>query len=64
VNLLKIEQVAAKTARCRAAIYAAVKAGTFPKPVKVGTRAVAWVESEIDEFIRSQVAARDAKRAA
>jgi prophage regulatory protein len=63
VNLLKLAQVMAKTARSRAAIYAAVKAGTFPKPVPIGIRAVAWVEAEIDEFIRGQIAARDEKHA-
>jgi prophage regulatory protein len=62
--MLKLEQVMAKTAKSRSAIYAAVKAGAFPKPVNIGTRAVAWVESEIDEFILAQIAARDAKRAA
>jgi prophage regulatory protein len=62
VNLLKLDQVMAKTAKSRSAVYAGVKAGTFPKPVTVGTRAVAWVEHEIDEFIRGQIAARDEKR--
>jgi predicted DNA-binding transcriptional regulator AlpA len=72
VNLLKLDQVMAKTAKSRTAIYAGVKSGVFPKPVTNGTQArpgakargVAWVESEIDEFIAAQIAARDAKRAA
>jgi len=62
--MLKLEQVTLKTALSRSAVYAAVKAGRFPQPVKFGRRAVAWVEAEIDEFIRGQIASRDAKRAA
>lgn len=64
MNLLKLEQVMAKTAKSRSAVYAGVKSGTFPKPVVIGTRAVAWVSDEIDEHIKAQISARDAKRAA
>ena len=44
-----------------------IKAGKFPKPVKPGgdlNGANAWIESEIDEYQQSCVAARDAKDAA
>jgi prophage regulatory protein len=37
-----------------------VKAGRFPVPVKLGSRN-AWVESEIDEYLKGCVAERDAK---
>lgn len=36
-------------------VYAMVKAGTFPAPVKIGQRAVAWRHSEIDQWIASRV---------
>jgi prophage regulatory protein len=35
-----------------------IKAGKFPKPVKVGSRN-AWLESEIDQWIADRVAERD-----
>jgi len=33
--------------------------GTFPKNVSLGDRAVAWVESEIEDWIVERVAERD-----
>lgn len=35
----------------RATIFALVKSGTFPKPVRIGTRAVAWRMSDIDTYL-------------
>ena len=37
-----------------------IKAGKFPPPIKIGLNTNAWIESEIDEFIESRIAARDA----
>jgi prophage regulatory protein len=37
--------------------------GTFPKPVKLGPKAVGWVEEEIDAWIRARMAERDGKAA-
>ena len=34
-------------------------AGLFPKRVKLGPGAVAWLESEVDDWIRARVAERD-----
>lgn len=39
-------------------IYAEIKAGRFPKPVKLG-RSSRWVESEIDAFIEARMHERD-----
>lgn len=38
----------------RSSLYAAVKAGTFPSPLKIGKRAVAWRTSDINAWISSQ----------
>lgn len=32
--------------------------GLFPKRIKIGKRAVAWVESEIEEWLNSRMIAR------
>jgi prophage regulatory protein len=34
------------------------KAGKFPQPVKLGPGRNAWLESEIDDFVASRIAAR------
>ena len=30
--------------------------GSFPRPVQLGARAVGWIEAEVDEWIRKQIA--------
>jgi prophage regulatory protein len=57
MKLMKLPEVLARVALSRSQVYAMVKDGTFPAPVNVGTRAVAWVESEIDEWVRALVSA-------
>lgn len=37
------------------------RAGKFPRRVTLSAQRIAWVESEIDEFIEARIAARDAK---
>jgi prophage regulatory protein len=66
MRLLRRKDVTAKTGLSRSAIYAGMKAGTFPQAVKINGHegaAVGWVESEIDELIANRVAERDAKAA-
>jgi len=49
----------AKTSISRSHIYALIESGEFPKQVSLSERSVAWVETEIDEWIDSRIAARD-----
>lgn len=41
----------------RATIYLMMAEGRFPKPVKVGLRAVAWREADIEAWLASREAA-------
>ncbi|HEY0332877.1 MAG TPA: AlpA family transcriptional regulator [Stenotrophomonas sp.] len=56
-RLLRLPEVLARVAPSKSTLYARVRAGTFPKPVHLGTLS-AWVESEIFEWIQEQIAAR------
>ena len=38
-----------------------IKQGDFPRPVKLGPRAVAWLDSEVEEWMYSRLKARDAE---
>lgn len=38
-------------------IYDLMAKGQFPRPVRIGVRAVGWVESEIADWIASRIAA-------
>ena len=59
VRVLRRPEVEKMTALSRSAIYRMMKAGAFPKPVRLGIGAVAWVESEIDQWIRDRIDERD-----
>ncbi|NOX84053.1 MAG: AlpA family transcriptional regulator [Alphaproteobacteria bacterium] len=39
-------------------IYRLMRAGEFPRQVRLGPARVGWVEDEIDEWIEQRVAAR------
>ena len=59
-RLLKLPEVKELTCRSTSRIYADMAAGKFPKPVKIGVRAVAWRESELREWLDQIVAQREA----
>jgi prophage regulatory protein len=40
-------------------LYEDIANGTFPAPVPIGTRAVAWIESEVVEWQERRIAERD-----
>jgi len=50
-SLLRFPAVIKRTGSPRSSIYKGIANGTFPKPVKIGTRAVAWPSSSIDAYI-------------
>jgi len=52
---LRLPSVKARTGLSRSSIYLRIKQGTFPKPIPLGGRAVAWQEFEINDWIDEQV---------
>lgn len=57
--LIRLPAVKAQTGIARTQIYAGIAAGTFPKPVRLGARTVAWLQGEITAWIADRIAARD-----
>ena len=51
--LIKLPKVIERTGNSRSKIYADVKEGTFPAPLKTGKRAIAWKSSDVDGWINS-----------
>ena len=49
-RLLRLSEVQARTALGRSTIYRKMREGSFPKPLKIGARAVRWIESEIEAW--------------
>ena len=55
LRLIKKPVVLAETGLSHSSLYAAIKRGEFPPPVKIGKRSVAWRESSVIEWINSKI---------
>lgn len=40
-------------------VYCMMNEGTFPRTISLGERSVAWLESEIDEWLQERIDKRD-----
>jgi prophage regulatory protein len=54
--ILRRKQVQARIGISRSGIYALMKTGHFPQSIKISTRSVGWLESDIESFIASKIA--------
>ena len=54
-SILRLPQVKSRVGLSRSSIYLAVSRGKFPAPVPLGERAVGWLESEVDEWVRQKI---------
>lgn len=60
MKFLRLKDVMSLTGLGRSTIYKFMADETdFPKSVPLGGRAVAWVESEIEEWMESRLSMRD-----
>ena len=59
-RLLRRKEVSARTGLGRSSIYDKMQKGSFPQPVRLGERSVAWIESEINAWIDERIAERQA----
>jgi prophage regulatory protein len=58
-KLIKLKAVMDCTGLGRSTVYNYIAENQFPKPVSLGLRAVAWVESEVQDWILARIEARD-----
>jgi prophage regulatory protein len=56
-RLLRLPDVEARCGLRKSAIYAGMKAGTFPACIKLGPRAAAWPLSAIESWIADRIRA-------
>ena len=56
-NILRLPAVLARTGVSRSTIYKMVSIGSFPAPVRIGMRAVAWVEQDIEKWLAGRILA-------
>ncbi|WP_244253737.1 AlpA family transcriptional regulator [Burkholderia multivorans] len=55
VRILRRPEVEARTGFKRAHIYSLMRAGKFPKALRIGDRAVGWHSAEIDQWISDRL---------
>jgi prophage regulatory protein len=54
-RLLRLVEVRSRIPYSRSTIYQLIAQKKFPKPINLGGRAVAWLESDIDGWIAARV---------
>jgi len=63
VRLIASKEVCRRTSLSRASLYRLMSDGGFPRPVPLHGVRKAWIESEIDAWIASRIAARNVEGA-
>ena len=56
ITLLRRKQVQAITGLSRSSIYLMIQRGTFPRPVLIGSRSVAWSSQAVHNWIAAKLA--------
>lgn len=51
VNILRLALLRKKVGLGTSSIYQMMAEGRFPRPRKISTRAVGWIESEVDDWL-------------
>ena len=64
IRLIRRKEVQAKTGLGASSIYAMMQQGTFPKAINISERRVAWIESDVDQWINERIASHKATIAA
>ncbi len=59
-SFIRLPEVMRRTGYSKAWLYRLINQNRFPKPVKIGERAIAFVEGEIDDWITQRIEASNA----
>lgn len=54
MRIIRMPEAIKRVGLGRSAIYEAVNAGRFPRPVKLGERAIGFIEEEIDAWLKTR----------
>ena len=55
VQVLRLPQVCRVTGLCRSTIYQLETERQFPGRIKIGARAVGWIEGEVQEWLTTRI---------
>ena len=54
-SLIRLSKVEARTGLKKSMVYDLMSKDEFPKSIKIGDRAVAWIESEVDRWVKNKI---------
>jgi prophage regulatory protein len=63
LRLISMAETAQRVLLSRVHVYRLINLGRFPRPIKIGAARIAFVEAEVDDFIRGRIAQRDGEAA-
>ena len=55
-KILKLPAVISKTGIARSTIYSKIAEREFPQQIRLGSRCVGWLETEIDQWLSQRIA--------
>jgi prophage regulatory protein len=58
-RILRRPEVLSKIGLATTQLYELIKKGEFPQPIRIGPRAVGFLEAEVDEWIDERLAERE-----
>ena len=54
-QILRLPDVMRLTGLARSTVYFKIAEGTFPPPIKLSKRTSGWLESEVNDWIETQI---------
>lgn len=57
MRFLRLKEVLKICGKSRSSVYEAIRRGEFPRPVKLGENSSAWIDTEIDAWMRDCISA-------
>lgn len=54
MNYIKLREVMKRTSLGKNLIYTLMKTGDFPQSIKLSARRQAWIESEVDQWMKEK----------
>lgn len=58
MQIVRLQEVIKMTSLSRTSIYTNIQQGAFPKPIKIGKRAIGFIRDEIDKWFQTQMTNR------
>ena len=62
MRLIRMREVLDKVGLSKATLYRLIAAGKFPASIQIAYRAVAWEESQVDDYLLNMISQSNFKR--